>query len=144
MLIEPRRADSTGRRPKMLRAGGGSIVNTASASGLVGIKHLSLYAAAKGGVVQLTKSAALDYAPTGVRINAICPGITYTGLVGAQPESEVPPGPYLSTPMARWGTPHEIAEAALFLGSEESSFITGAAIAVDGGYTASGPMIADS
>lgn len=127
--------------PAMLEAGGGAVVNTASASGLVGWKGLSCYAAAKAAVVQMTKSAALDYAHTGVRINAICPGMTYTGMAGAQPDAEVPPGDYLPTPMARWGDPAELASAALFLASDEASFITGAALAVDGGYSASGPML---
>ena len=125
--------------PVMLRAGGGSIVNTASAAGLVGFQGLAVYAGTKGGVVQMTKSAALDYADTGVRINAICPGMTYTGLAGAEPDAEPPPGAHLPTPMARWGRAEELAAAALFLASDESSFITGAAIPVDGGYVASGP-----
>jgi NAD(P)-dependent dehydrogenase (short-subunit alcohol dehydrogenase family) len=127
--------------PAMLEGGGGAIVNTASASGLVGWKGLSCYAAAKAAVVQMTKSAALDYAKTNVRINAICPGMTYTGLAGAKPDDEVPPGEYLPTPMARWGDPAELASAALFLASDEASFVTGAALAVDGGYSASGPML---
>jgi NAD(P)-dependent dehydrogenase (short-subunit alcohol dehydrogenase family) len=130
--------------PAMLEAGGGAIVNTASASGLVGWKGLSCYAAAKAAVVQMTKSAALDYAHTKVRINAICPGMTYTGMAGAKPGDDVPAGDYLPTPMARWGEPAELAAAALFLASDEASFITGAALAVDGGYSASGPMLARS
>jgi NAD(P)-dependent dehydrogenase (short-subunit alcohol dehydrogenase family) len=127
--------------PAMLDAGGGAIVNTASASGLVGWKGLSCYAAAKAAVVQMTKSAALDYAKSNIRINAICPGMTYTGLAGAKPDDEVPPGGYLPTPMARWGDPAELAAAALFLASDEASFVTGAALPVDGGYSASGPML---
>jgi NAD(P)-dependent dehydrogenase (short-subunit alcohol dehydrogenase family) len=122
--------------PVMLRTGGGSIINTASAAGLVGWKDLALYSAAKGGVVQMTKAAALDYATQGIRVNAICPGMTWTGLAGAgddtlPPEDLVPP-----QPMKRWGLPPELAAAALFLASEESSFVTGAAIPVDGGYVA--------
>ncbi len=122
--------------PAMLRTGGGSIVNTASAAGLVGWKGLAAYAAAKGGVVQMTKSAALDFADAGIRINAICPGMTYTGLAGAKPDATPPSGAHLPQPMARWGLPQELAAAALFLASDESSFITGAAIPVDGGYVA--------
>jgi NAD(P)-dependent dehydrogenase (short-subunit alcohol dehydrogenase family) len=77
-----------------------------------------------------------------VRINAICPGMTYTGMAGGKPGDEVPAGDYLPTPMARWGEPAELAAAALFLASDEASFITGAALAVDGGYSASGPLLA--
>jgi len=119
--------------PAMLQAGGGAVVNTASASGLVGWQGLSCYAAAKAAVVQMTKSA--------VRINAICPGMTYTGMAGGKPGDDVPPGDYLPTPMARWGEPAELAAAALFLASDEASFVTGAALAVDGGYSASGPLL---
>ena len=113
--------------PAMLRSGGGSVINTASAAGLVGWVHLAAYCAAKGGVVQMTKVAALDYATDGVRVNAICPGMTWTGLASGEddftpPSDQVPP-----QPMKRWGLPTELAAAALFLASDESSFITGAA-----------------
>jgi NAD(P)-dependent dehydrogenase (short-subunit alcohol dehydrogenase family) len=121
----------------MLRSGGGSVINTASSAGLVGWKGHSVYAAAKGGVVQMTKSAALDYADAGVRVNAICPGMTWTGLVKASATNPVPPPdatPPRDVPMARWGLAGEIADAALFLASDESSFITGVALPVDGGY----------
>jgi NAD(P)-dependent dehydrogenase (short-subunit alcohol dehydrogenase family) len=127
--------------PVMLAAGRGSIVNTASAAGLVGFKGMAIYSAAKAGVVQLTKSAALDYADTGVRINAICPGLTYTGRAGGAPDEAPPPRANLPTPMQRWGATDELAAAALFLASDESSFVTGAAIPVDGGYVAGGPPI---
>jgi NAD(P)-dependent dehydrogenase (short-subunit alcohol dehydrogenase family) len=122
--------------PVMLRNGGGSIVNTASAAGLVGWKGLAAYSATKGGVVQMTRSAALDYVETGIRINAICPGMTWTGRAGAKPDSEPPSGEHLPTPMRRWGLPTELAAAALFLASDESSFVTGVALPVDGGYVA--------
>jgi NAD(P)-dependent dehydrogenase (short-subunit alcohol dehydrogenase family) len=122
--------------PVMVEGGGGSIVNTASAAGLVGWKGLAAYSGAKGGVVQMTKSAALDVAETGVRVNAICPGMTWTGLAGADAGSTPPEGSRPPQPMARWGMPHELAAAALFLASDESSFVTGAAIPVDGGYVA--------
>jgi NAD(P)-dependent dehydrogenase (short-subunit alcohol dehydrogenase family) len=122
--------------PVMVDAGGGSIVNTASAAGLVGWRGLAAYSAAKGGVVQMTKSAALDVAESGVRVNAICPGMTWTGLAGAGAGSSPPEGSRPPQPMARWGLPEELAAAALFLASDESSFVTGAAIPVDGGYVA--------
>ena len=121
----------------MLRSGGGSVVNTASAAALVGWKGHGVYAAAKAGVIQMTKCAALDYADRGIRVNAFCPGTTWTGLVKASaqhavppPGAKVPPG----TPMNRWGLASELAAAALFLASDESSFITGVALPVDGGY----------
>jgi NAD(P)-dependent dehydrogenase (short-subunit alcohol dehydrogenase family) len=118
----------------MLATGGGAIVNTASAAGIVGWKGKASYSAAKGGVIQLTKSAALDYATEGIRVNAVCPGMTWTGLahggVGGPPDGTPP------QPMKRWGLPEELAAAALFLASDEASFITGAALSVDGGYVA--------
>lgn len=125
----------------MLRNGGGSVVNTASAAGLVGWKGHSVYGAAKAGVVQLTKAAALDYADQHVRVNAICPGMFWTGLVkGARDTGTVgkqpPVGSYpppSNVPMNRWGLASEIATATLFLASDESSFVTGVALPVDGG-----------
>jgi NAD(P)-dependent dehydrogenase (short-subunit alcohol dehydrogenase family) len=120
----------------MLRTGGGSVINTASASGLVGWKSLAVYSAAKGGVIQLTKSAALDFAESGVRVNAICPGMTWTGLANAADDSRPPEGARPPQPMGRFGLPDEVAAAALFLASDESSFVTGTAIPVDGGYVA--------
>lgn len=122
----------------MLRGGGGSIVNTASAVALAGWKGHSVYAAAKAGVVQMTKFAALDYAERGIRVNAVCPGITWTGLVAQSAGHAVPPpgaGVPPGTPMNRWGLASEVAAAALFLASDEASFITGVALAVDGGYS---------
>lgn len=122
----------------MLRTGGGSVVNTASAAGLVGWKGHSVYAAAKGGVVQMTKCVALDYATQGIRVNAVCPGMTWTGLAGATRETPEPPPDTVmkAQPMHRWGLPSELAAAMLFLASDESSFITGVALPVDGGYVA--------
>jgi NAD(P)-dependent dehydrogenase (short-subunit alcohol dehydrogenase family) len=120
--------------PAMLAGGGGSIINTASAAGLVGWRELSPYSAAKGGVVLMTKAAALDYAELGIRVNAICPGMTWTGLTGRATGSTIDSTP--DQPMRRWGMPEELAAAACFLASDASSFITGTAIPVDGGYVA--------
>ncbi|MEB8336207.1 SDR family NAD(P)-dependent oxidoreductase [Streptomyces endophyticus] len=122
----------------MLRTGGGSVVNTASSAALVGWKKHSVYAAAKGGVVQMTKSAALDYATQGIRINAVCPGMTWTGLAGASAQSPEPPPDAVmkAQPVHRWGLPSELAAAVLFLASDASSFVTGVALPVDGGYVA--------
>jgi NAD(P)-dependent dehydrogenase (short-subunit alcohol dehydrogenase family) len=121
--------------PVMIAQGGGSIVNTTSAASLVGMKNLSIYGGAKGAVVLMSKSAALDYAAHGIRVNCVCPGVTWTGLAGGgidePPPASLPP---IHAPIARWGLPADIAAAALFFASDESSFVTGTALAVDGGY----------
>ena len=120
-------------------AGGGTVVNTASSAGLVAWPLNSVYGATKAGVVQLTKCAALDYAKQNIRVNAVCPGITWTGMVPGSTESPIPPADAPvppGTPMERWGLPGEIAAAALFLASDEASFVTGTAVPVDGGYVA--------
>ena len=120
--------------PALLASGGGSVVNTASAAGLIGFKGMSVYAAAKAGVVMMTKSAALDYAEQNIRVNCICPGITFTALSEARGMTIDMPRP--EQPMNRYGRVEELANAALFLASDESSFITGVAMPVDGGYVA--------
>jgi NAD(P)-dependent dehydrogenase (short-subunit alcohol dehydrogenase family) len=121
----------------MMKTGGGSIVNISSASGYVGWKHHSIYGAAKAGVNQLTKTAALDYAPNKIRVNAILPGTIWTGLVAQSKEHPEPPAGIFTLPgipMERWGLASEIANAALFLASDEASYITGVLLPVDGGY----------
>jgi NAD(P)-dependent dehydrogenase (short-subunit alcohol dehydrogenase family) len=121
----------------MLKTGGGSIVNTTSASGVVGWKHHGIYGAAKAGVNQLTKTAALDYSDYGIRVNAIAPGTIWTGLVPASRENPLPPPGVrrlAGIPIDRWGLASEIAAAALFLASDEASYITGTILPVDGGY----------
>lgn len=121
----------------MLKTGGGSIVNISSASAFVGWKHHSIYGAAKAGVNQLTKAAALDYAGNNIRANAICPGTIWTGLVEmSKVHSEPPAGIFRlpGIPLDRWGLAREIAAAALFLASDEASYITGTLLPVDGGY----------
>lgn len=124
--------------PLMLKSGGGSIINTASAAGVVGWMGHSVYAAAKAGVLQMTKCAALDYAEQNIRVNAICPGYTWTGLVPASKTMpEPPPGAQVPVvPMKRWGRASDIANAALFLASDESAYVTGVTLPVDGGYCA--------
>jgi NAD(P)-dependent dehydrogenase (short-subunit alcohol dehydrogenase family) len=122
----------------MLGGGGGAIVNTASSLGLVGIQNQSAYSGAKHGVIGLTKSAALEYAARGVRINAICPGIVDTPMTArllaeAPGAEEMLP---LLQPIGRLGRPAEIAAAALFLLSDAASFVVGAALPVDGGHVA--------
>lgn len=123
----------------MLKSGGGSIINMASIGGLVGAPNLSSYAATKGGVVQLTKTAALEYARQDIRANAICPGLIWTPMVHSSIETRVP-GPDVPppawVPVGRWGLDTEIAATAVFLASDEAKYLTGAAIPVDGGATA--------
>lgn len=121
----------------MLKTGGGAIVNISSASGLVGWKHHAVYGAAKAGVNQLTKSAALDYAAKNIRVNAVLPGTVWTGLVKRSEQfPEPPPGVIRlpGIPMDRWGRASDIAYAALYLASDESSYVTGVLLPVDGGY----------
>jgi NAD(P)-dependent dehydrogenase (short-subunit alcohol dehydrogenase family) len=115
----------------------GSIINTASVAGLVGMPMLGAYCASKGGVVQLTKAVAGEVAKVGIRVNAICPGIVDTPLLKKLDEThpDLTAGAQMMTPMARRGHADEIARVALFLASDESSFVTGAAYAADGGLT---------
>ncbi len=124
--------------PEMLKNGGGSIINTTSVAGLVGFPALSAYCASKGGIIQLTKVAALEYAKQKIRVNAIAPGVIRTPMVDrlirGQPEMEKA---LLQTePVGRMGEPDEIATVALFLASDESSFVTGHILAADGGFVA--------
>jgi len=121
----------------MLKTGGGSIVNTTSASGVVGWKHHSVYGAAKAGVNQLTKTAALDYSDKNIRINAVAPGTMWTGLVEASATHAEPPADFpmlAGIPLGRWGLARDIANAALYLASDEAAYVTGVILPVDGGY----------
>jgi NAD(P)-dependent dehydrogenase (short-subunit alcohol dehydrogenase family) len=130
--------------PQMLRNGGGSIITTASVSAFMGMMGQGAYGAAKGGVVQLTRVCAIEYASQGIRANTICPGGTLTPILYANPNATVPTTPeavaerlkYVQ-PIPRAGLPEDIANAALWLASDESSFVTGQAIVVDGGWMAS-------
>jgi NAD(P)-dependent dehydrogenase (short-subunit alcohol dehydrogenase family) len=125
--------------PPMLRLGRGSIVNTSSVVGAVGFTSICAYVAAKHGVVGLTRAAALDYAEQGLRINAVLPGFTDTPMVhraGGTAGSEMRRILASLHPMQRIAQPEEIAEAALWLCSDAASFVTGHAMAVDGGYLA--------
>ena len=123
---------------QMLKQGHGSIVNNASISGLVGIATWPAQCASKHGVVGLTRAVALEYAKSGIRVNVVCPGAIETpmlhGLTGGNPEFEQAVA--AAEPMGRVGTPEEVAEAVLWLSSDASSFVTGHALAVDGGWVA--------
>jgi len=124
--------------PAMLRAGGGAIVNNASVAGLVGFAGIPAYAASKGGVVQLTRTAALEYATQGIRVNCVCPGVIDTPMIDrfTGGVAEARDAMAAMEPLGRMGRPEEIADAVLYLCSESSSFITGAVIPVDGGFVA--------
>jgi NAD(P)-dependent dehydrogenase (short-subunit alcohol dehydrogenase family) len=123
--------------PAMLAHGGGSIVNTSSGAGVVGIRGQAAYVAAKHGLIGLTKSAALDYAAQGVRVNAICPGIIETPMMdrfsGGTPEGRA--RVIGQEPIGRMGSPEEIASAVLWLSSDLAGFATGHALVMDGGQT---------
>jgi NAD(P)-dependent dehydrogenase (short-subunit alcohol dehydrogenase family) len=121
--------------PAMLQTGGGAIVNTASFSGLVAVPRIPAYVASKHGVIGLTKAVAVEYGRRGVRVNAICPGSTRTPMVdefsGGDPKvQDVMAG---ASPMRRLAEPEEIARTAVWLCSDEASFVNGHALAVDGG-----------
>lgn len=124
--------------PQMLKQGGGAIVNTASVAGLVGFQGLPAYSASKGGIIQLTRVAALEYAKAGIRVNAVCPGVIRTSMVerlqGGQAEAEA--GFIAMEPVGRMGKPEEIAEAIVWLCSDAASFVTGHPMVVDGGLVA--------
>ena len=123
--------------PQMLKQGGGAIVNTASAAGLVGSRQLSAYVASKHAVVGLTKSAALEYATDGIRVNAVCPGIIDTPMMDRLVEGREEYAATIPTrqPIGRKGTPEEIAEAVAWLCSDAASLVTGLAMSVDGAFT---------
>jgi NAD(P)-dependent dehydrogenase (short-subunit alcohol dehydrogenase family) len=119
----------------MKRSGGGSIVNMASILGVVGFANSSGYTAAKHGVIGLTKASAIEYAPEGIRINAVGPGFINTPLLGALPPEALPAIASLH-PMNRLGNAEEVAAIVLFLSSPSASFVTGGYYPVDGGYLA--------
>jgi len=127
--------------PEMIKGGGGSIVNIGSEAGIVGIGDQVAYNVSKSGVISLTKSTAIDFAPHNIRVNCVCPGRTLTPLVEKViAEAEDPEGKrrVLSEdrPLKRMGRPEEIAAGVLYLASDESLYATGSILSIDGGYTA--------
>jgi NAD(P)-dependent dehydrogenase (short-subunit alcohol dehydrogenase family) len=125
----------------LLRTTRGSIVNVASGAGLVGTRRTPAYSASKGGVIALTRQLAVEYAPEGIRVNAVCPGVVDTPMVRRLAAGESDPTAELrrlaeGQLLGRLGSAEEIASAIFFLASPDASFLTGAIVPVDGGYTA--------
>jgi NAD(P)-dependent dehydrogenase (short-subunit alcohol dehydrogenase family) len=123
--------------PQMLKQGGGSIVNTASVAGLVGFERLPAYNASKHGVIGLTRTAALEFATKNIRVNCVCPGVIRTPMVerlldSGMNEAEMQMG----EPVGRFGKPEEIADGAIWLLSDSSSFVTGHPLVIDGAWVA--------
>jgi NAD(P)-dependent dehydrogenase (short-subunit alcohol dehydrogenase family) len=126
---------------KMLERGRGSIVNVTSRTASVGVPTMGLYAAAKGALLALTRTAAIEWARQGVRVNAVAPGVTRTQLIRTWLDAQPDPAAFekqvvSGIPQGRMAEPEEVASAILFLASDESKHITGISLAVDGGYTA--------
>lgn len=120
--------------PLMLRAGGGSIVTTSSMSSVVAFPTMPAYCASKSAVAMLTKVVAVEYANKGIRANVICPGPVVTGMTAGMPQEYIE-AVKKAVPLNRMADPAEIANLAVFLASNESSYITGASVVIDGGYT---------
>lgn len=122
----------------MAKTGGGAIVNTASVAGLVGARGLSVYAGTKHAVVGLTRSAALEFAQLGIRVNAVCPGFIDTPMANRSVEGHATLRERITAgiPMKRFGTPVEVADLVLWLCSPHAAYVTGATYTVDGGLTA--------
>ncbi|MFC1972675.1 SDR family NAD(P)-dependent oxidoreductase [Chloroflexota bacterium] len=123
--------------PLMLKGGGGNIINMASTFGIIGFSKMPAYCASKGGVIALTRQLALDYAQHNIRVNCICPGPTLTPRIKGYIEKDktVEERNLATVPMGRWAQPEEIAAVVAFMASDDTSYMTGAAIVVDGGQT---------
>jgi NAD(P)-dependent dehydrogenase (short-subunit alcohol dehydrogenase family) len=124
--------------PQMLRQGGGVIVNTASVAGLVGFANLPAYVASKHGIAGLTKTAALEYAEQGIRVNAVCPGVIHTAMIDRIVGGDAVAVSQFTAlePVGRMGLPAEVAQVVVWLCSDAASFVTGVAMPVDGGFVA--------
>jgi NAD(P)-dependent dehydrogenase (short-subunit alcohol dehydrogenase family) len=130
---------AVGCRPRLAAsslAGGGSVVNVASMASYFAVPMVPGYAAAKAGIVQLTKNLAVTWAAEGIRVNAVAPGLIESDMTAAMKEIDELARPHLDrTPMGRWGTPGDLAPAVLFLASDAARFVTGQTLPVDGGYS---------
>jgi NAD(P)-dependent dehydrogenase (short-subunit alcohol dehydrogenase family) len=123
--------------PEMIKSGGGSIINTASIAALIGSDSAHAYTAAKGGMVALSRALAVEFGPKNIRVNCICPGAIDTPMIAPLIDPLKKSGhPFMTSPIRRLGMPEDIANCALYLASDESSFMTGATLVVDGGYIA--------
>jgi NAD(P)-dependent dehydrogenase (short-subunit alcohol dehydrogenase family) len=124
--------------PLMIRSGGGSVINTGSSASLMGVPGCDAYTAAKGATVSLTRSLAVEYGSKGIRVNCICPAGVETDMLKASslgnPRFDAA-GFFKRAPLGRLGTPEEVAHLAVFLASDESSYINGAIVRADGGIT---------
>ena len=127
--------------PQMKRQGGGAIINNSSDAGIIGNRSCPAYCASKGAITVMTKALALDYAKHNIRVNSVNPGTIDTPMLAREAKASKDPAAYLKlmneeSPLRRIGRPEEVAQAVLFLASDEASFVTGAALSVDGGITA--------
>jgi NAD(P)-dependent dehydrogenase (short-subunit alcohol dehydrogenase family) len=122
--------------PIMKKQNAGSIIHNSSLNGIIGVPGADAYTAAKGGVVALTRVMAVDYGKFNIRVNCICPGAIDTPMIADVLKNEAFAAAFTSNPLRRVGTPEEIANAALFLASDESSYVTGLIMPVDGGVSA--------
>lgn len=118
--------------PHMIKQGGGVIVNTASTMGLAGKATIAPYACAKAGIISLTKTAAAEYGPENIRVNCICPGVINTPMGGASADVM----DMTNLPLRKIGTPEDVAKAALYLASDDSQYVSGISLVVDGGWVA--------
>ena len=132
--------------PRMVAFGGGAIVNSSSVVGLIGSPVSAAYISSKHGITGLTRSAALDYANKGIRVNAVCPGVIRTAIIEAYLKETPDAAAQLATqaPMGRMGSPEEVAAAVVWLSSDEASFVNGQTLAIDGGWTAGAVPVGES